>query len=48
MNAHLAEVVAEAAGLPLFELDPNGGTQGRMTYSELVLFNARTLAGALR
>jgi zinc transport system substrate-binding protein len=43
-----AQVVAESAGLKLYELDPNGGIEGRRTYEELILYNARTLATALR
>lgn len=43
-----AEVVAEAAGVPLFELDPNGGLPGRMSYAELILYNARVLKDALQ
>jgi len=43
-----AEVVAEAAGLPLFELDPNGGAEGRRSYRELILYNATQLQSALK
>lgn len=42
-----AEILAREAGLPLFELDPIGGTPGRVTYREMMLYNARTLAEAL-
>jgi zinc transport system substrate-binding protein len=43
-----AQVIAEAAGLELYELDPIGGGEGRATYEELILYNAHTLATALR
>lgn len=43
-----AEIVSESAGVPLFELDPNGGTQGKMTYEELLRYNAGVFAKALR
>ncbi len=41
-------VVAEAANISVFELDPIGGVEGRMTLNELLLFNADVLAKALR
>lgn len=43
-----AEVVAEAGGVPVFELDPLGGVPGRMTYDELIRSNARVLLEALQ
>lgn len=43
-----AEVLAEAAGVPLFVLDPNGGVSGRMTYEELMLYNVDVLRRALQ
>jgi len=43
LNRRSAEVVAEAAGVGLAELDPNGGIAGRRTYAELILYNCRTL-----
>ncbi len=43
-----AEVVAEAGGVPVFELDPLGGVSGRMTYEELIRSNAKTLLEALQ
>jgi ABC-type Zn uptake system ZnuABC Zn-binding protein ZnuA len=42
-----AEVIAEAASLPLFELDPLGGVAGRQTYVELLRYNAALLKKAL-
>jgi zinc transport system substrate-binding protein len=42
-----AEILAREAGLPLFELDPIGGTPGRETYRALLIYNAQTLATAL-
>lgn len=43
-----AEVVAEAGGVPVFELDPLGGVPGRMTYEELIRSNAAVLLEALQ
>ena len=43
-----AEVVANACGLPLFELDPNGGADGRRTYRALIEYNASMLKQALQ
>jgi zinc transport system substrate-binding protein len=40
------EAVAEALGLPLYELDPLGGP-GRESYAELLRYNARELLKAL-
>jgi len=42
-----AEVVADAGGWPLFEIDPIGGAPGRETYADLLLYNAKVLRGAL-
>lgn len=42
-----AEVVAEAAGVALAELDPYGGLPGRETYAELLRYNAGALRSAL-
>ena len=42
-----AEVVAESAGLPLYLLDPLGGSEGRETYGELMRYNAQTILEAL-
>lgn len=43
-----AEIVAESAKVPLFELDPNGGVPGRETYAELMRYNASVLKRALQ
>ncbi|GMV91735.1 MAG: ABC transporter substrate-binding protein [Candidatus Hydrogenedentota bacterium] len=43
-----AEVVAEAGGVPVFELDPIGGVSGKMTYEELIRSNATVLLEALQ
>jgi zinc transport system substrate-binding protein len=43
-----AEVIAEAATVMLFELDPVGGVKGRMTYPDLILYNAKILQKALK
>ena len=43
-----AQVIAQDARLPLFELDPVGGTEGVATYEALLLHNGSVLARALR
>jgi zinc transport system substrate-binding protein len=43
-----ARVIAEASGVPVVELDPLGGRPGRMTYFELLQFNANILLEALK
>jgi zinc transport system substrate-binding protein len=43
-----AQVIAEAANLKLYELDPIGGIEGRRSYEEIILYNARTLATGLQ
>lgn len=41
-----AQTVAEAAGIPLVEVDPEGGIPGRESYEELLRFNAQAIAKA--
>lgn len=48
LSARGAEAVAEPGGLPLIRLDPLGGTDGRTTYSALMIANARVLRDSLR
>lgn len=43
-----AKAVAEASGAKVYELDPNGGTPGRKTYFELIMYNAEILKKALQ
>lgn len=43
-----AEVVAETTKLPLYELDPLGGVEGRMSYEELIRYNTAVLEKALQ
>ena len=43
-----AEAIAEACNLPLYEIDPNGGVDGRRTYRELIEYNAGMLKKALQ
>jgi zinc transport system substrate-binding protein len=43
-----AEVLAEAAGIKVFVLDPLGGAPGRESYEELLDYNAGVLLEALR
>ncbi|HOE65716.1 MAG TPA: metal ABC transporter substrate-binding protein [Candidatus Hydrogenedentes bacterium] len=43
-----AQVVAEAAGVALGEIDVEGGSGGRQTYSDLILHNARQLSDLLK
>lgn len=42
-----AKVISEATGVPLFELDPLGGVEGRNSLIELYQFNAKVLVQAL-
>lgn len=42
-----ARTLAKEAGVPLYELDPLGGKQGRDTYEQLIRFNISKLAEAL-
>jgi zinc transport system substrate-binding protein len=48
LSPRAAQVIAEAAKLKVYELDPIGGIEGRRSYEEIILYNARTLATALR
>lgn len=43
-----AEAVAAEAGVPVITLDPLGGVEGRSTYVELLRYNVRQMAQALR
>lgn len=43
-----AKLVAEAAGIKIYQLDPLGGVAGRQSYEELMLYNARLILEALR
>lgn len=47
LSSRPAQVIAEAAGLPVRLLDPLGGVPERDDYRSLMLYNARTLAEAL-
>ncbi len=42
-----ARVVSETVGLPILELDPNGGSRDRETYEMLILHNAHVLRHGL-
>jgi zinc transport system substrate-binding protein len=48
LNRRAAEVIAQEAGLPLFELDALGGTPGRDSYEALLRYDADVLEEALR
>lgn len=48
LSARGAEAVAEPGALPLIRLDPLGGTDGRATYSALLIDNARVLRDSLQ
>jgi len=48
LNRRPAEVVADAAGVRLYELDPLGGFPGREHYGELMRHNAMVLRDGLR
>ena len=43
-----ARVIAEAAGIKIYILDPIGGVAGRQTYNELLLYNTQVLLEALK
>lgn len=47
LSDRAAAAVAEPTGLPLVRLDPLGGTEGRDTYSALLMANARALRDSL-
>ncbi len=47
MDPHPAQVIAEQAHRPLFQLDPVGGTAGVDTYERLIHHNTDALARAL-
>jgi ABC-type Zn uptake system ZnuABC Zn-binding protein ZnuA len=48
LNRRPAQVVADEAGVALFELDPLGGAEDRSTYQDLLRWNARVLLQGLR
>jgi ABC-type Zn2+ transport system substrate-binding protein/surface adhesin len=48
LNRRAAEVIAQEAGLPLFELDALGGTPGRDSYEALLRYDTDVLEKALR
>jgi len=43
-----AEAVAKLCGVKIYEVDPEGGGPGRESYADLMRYNARTLAEALK
>ncbi|MFW5701466.1 MAG: metal ABC transporter substrate-binding protein [Bacteroidota bacterium] len=43
-----AKLIAEEAVVGVYQLDPVGGVEGRMRYSDLILYNAKVFAKALR
>ena len=43
LSDRAARAVSDATSIPVVELDPLGGTDGRRTYDALLRFNARTL-----
>jgi len=43
-----AKALAEAANVPVFQLDPLGGTKGRTDYAENLIFNAKIFKNALK
>lgn len=48
LDRHPAQVIADQSHVPLFEVDPVGGTPGRDTYERLLLSNTDTFERALR
>ncbi len=47
LSPRVAAAVGEPLSLPLIELDPLGGTEGRTTYQALMIANARLLRDSL-
>ncbi len=47
LPARPAEVVAESAGLPLYILDPLGGSEETQSYADLLRYNVKTIVTAL-
>ncbi len=43
-----AKVFAEASGIKLVELDPLGGVGGRMTYEQIINYNAQRILNSLK
>lgn len=43
-----AKTISETLGISLYTLDPLGGTNGRVKYSDIILYNARILNKALK
>jgi zinc transport system substrate-binding protein len=43
-----AELIRESTGIKLCELNPLGGIEGRMSYEEIILYNARKIVEALQ
>jgi zinc transport system substrate-binding protein len=48
LDRHPAQVIADQSGVPLFEVDPVGGTPGRDTYERLMRANTDAFERALR
>ncbi len=44
----LVKVIADAAHIEVYQLDPLGAIKGIKTYSDIILYNARTLQKALK
>lgn len=47
LSDRAARVLSEAVGIPVIELDPNGGDGDRDTYEKLILYNAHVLRRGL-
>jgi zinc transport system substrate-binding protein len=47
LPSRAAEVVGETAALPIYQLDPLGGVEGREAYGDLLWYNARIIRDAL-
>lgn len=43
-----SKVLAESSGIKEFELDPIGGTEGRISYEEIILYNLQIIKSALK
>lgn len=47
LPARTASILAEAAGVKVYTLDPLGGEEGRISYGEILRYNARVLRKAV-
>lgn len=48
LPSRAARVVSETANIPIYELDPLGGTSGQNSYEELLMYNVHIIQKALQ